>query len=182
MLAAASVLLGWRLRQPRLRRPTATAAGRARQLERLTLRVFGARRGITAMDVGARLTLIGRATRVEWVERPRDPYSFAELEGTEGRLVVAHRSVLRRGLAAGCHLYALGKVKAVDDGIVLEAEFEGPDRHRTAVWEDWLATLARPAYDLYPGSLAVEWELPAIAGRSGSPDLLSRLRGSAERA
>jgi hypothetical protein len=182
MLSAASVLLGWRLRQPRLRRPTAAAASRAKRLARVTLRVPGARRLITDGDVGRRLTLIGRATRVEWVERPRKPYSFAELEGTDGRLVVAHRSVVRRGLAAGCHVYALGNVKADDDGVVLEAEFEGPNQHRTAVWEDWLATLARPAYDLYPGSIAIEWELPAIGRRSGVPDLFSRLGGKIQSA
>jgi hypothetical protein len=176
MLAAACVLLGWRLRQPRLRRTTASAAGRAMQLQRLTLRIAGARRALTPMDLGARLTLIGRATRVDWLERPLKPYSLVELEGAGGRLVVAHRSVVRRGLAAGCHVYALGNVKSFDDEVVLEAEFEGPDQHRTAVWEDWLATLARPAYDLYPGSLAVEWEFPAIEGRSGAPDLLSRWR------
>jgi hypothetical protein len=182
LLVAASVLVGWRVRQPRLRGPTATAAGRARQLERFTLRVPGARRTVSTSDVGARLTLVGRATRVEWVERPTDPYSFVELEGTDARLVVAHRSVPRRGLAPSCHVFALGKVKAIDDGVVLEAEFEGPDRHRTAVWGEWLAALARPSYDLYPGSLAMEWELPAIGERNAGSDLLCRLRGNAERA
>jgi hypothetical protein len=178
MLSAASVLLGWRLRQPRLGRTTATAAGRAGGLQRATLVIAGARRLIAAGSAGRRLTLIGRATRVEWVERPSKPYSFVELEGTDARLVVAHRSVARRGLVPGCHVWALGNVKVDDEGVFLEAEFEGPDRHRTAVWEDWLATLARPAYDLYPGSLAVEWELPPIGRLSGAPDLLARLTGS----
>jgi hypothetical protein len=128
------------------------------------------------------MAYVGRATRVEWVERPTKPYSFVELAGSDARLLVAHRSVVRRGLAAGSNVYALGNVKAGDEGVVLEAEFEGPDRHRTSVWEDWLATLARPAYDLYPGSLAIEWELPAITARSGAPDLLSRLSWEAQRA
>ena len=77
-------------------------------------------------------------------------------------------------------MYALGNAKEFEGGVALEAEFEGPDQHRTAVWEDWLATLARPAYDLYPGSLAVEWELPAITATSGAFDLLSRWRGASD--
>ena len=42
-------------------------------------------------------------------------------------------------------------------------------------WEEALAAWARPAYDLYPDSVAAEWGLPALDVRGGGSDFYGRV-------
>jgi hypothetical protein len=53
--------------------------------------------------------------------------------------------------------------------------FEGPGTHQKAIWEDWLAVLTRPAYDLYPETLDADWSLTTADGRIPPGDLMARL-------
>lgn len=134
-----------------------------------------ARSALTARDVGARRSLLGPVSRVKWIERPRKPYSFAVLEDSGAVVFVPHKSLRSHGVGAGRQLWAKGTVKRGKLGPYLEIEFEGPGTNRNEFWEDWLAVLARPAYDLHPATLLADWELSRLDRPSGRLELLARI-------
>jgi hypothetical protein len=177
LLAAGCVLVDARVRTPRGAAAVRRAAEGARRASRTAMRVPAARRRVSGLDDGTRIAFTGRVARVIWFDRPRKPYTRITLGGVAAPLLVSHKNMTRRGLAPGCHVWAIGNVKEVQpEGLAVECEFEGPDRHRDTYFEDWLATVVRPVYDLYPGSVAMEWELPPVDRRRGGWDLFSRLR------
>lgn len=175
-LAAGCVLVDARVRTPRRAPSARRAAQAADRLSRTVMRVPLARRTVRELDAGSRIELAGRASGVTWIERPRKPYTRIGLDGVGVPLLVSHKNMVRRGLGVGCHVWALGNVKKVrPEELAVECEFEGPEIHRKTYFEDWLVTVARPAYDLYPGSVAMEWEFPPIDRRRAGWDLYSRL-------
>lgn len=174
MAAAACIVLHRRLLLERLARTTKPAAEKTTLIRRDVVRPELARTQLTEIDVGRRFSLIARTTAIEWIERPRKPYTRVEFDGASIDLHVPHRSLERRGAIPGVVLWATGTVKTATPPY-LESEFEGPGTHRARYFEDYLATLARPSYDLYPGTMLVEWEFPRLDDGRGANDLIGRL-------
>ena len=174
MTAAGSVFLHRRLMLDRLVRPTKRAVERTNALRRTVVRPELARTQLSALDGGGRFSFLGRTSEVEWIERPRKPFTRVEFEGATLGLHVPQRSLERRGVRPGTVLWAMGTVKAGEPPY-LESEFEGPGQHKAEYFEDYLATLARPAYDLYPGTMLLEWEFPPLERGAGANDLVGRM-------
>lgn len=173
MLAAATVVIHRRLLDPRLRRGLAGIAARRGVLWRARPQPRLARRSPLGAAPMERIEVVGHVTATGWVDRPRIPYSFARCDGFEVRF--HHRNMAAIGVAAGRHLWARGKAEADGDLPIVVGELEGPGTHAGAVWEDWLAAEARPAYDLYPRLLDMACEFPRLGDRGGSLDLIARL-------
>jgi hypothetical protein len=173
-LVAGSILIDKRLRDRRRAKSTADAARRATRLRRTPLNPSGARKTLRSSDKGKNLAVVTRLGRVNYVERPRKPYSGAAIQGG-GELRVPHKNMRRVGVVGGSWVVAAGKVKATGGDRVLEVEFEGPGQHKREYFEDFLFDLARPAYDLYPSVLRMTWEFPDPHVRGGGADLMSRI-------
>jgi hypothetical protein len=172
-LVAGAILIDKRLRDRRRRKPTADAARRATRLRRAPLNPNGARKTLRASDEGKSVAVVTRLGRVNYVERPRKPYSGAGIDG--GELRVPHKNMRRVGVVGGSWVVAAGKAKVLDEDRVLEVEFEGPGQHKREYFEDWVVDLARPAYDLYPSVLRMTWEFPDPRVSGGGADLMSRI-------
>lgn len=177
MLAGACVLLEHRMRNNRLRATTAELAALRKTLMRLEPRPAQTLRGLSRPLVGrTRVSLLGLARQINWVERPEKPYGEMRLAPWNHLVRLPYKSFKRHGVSPGAVVIVTGKVK--DDceaGLLLEVEQEGPTTHAATVWEDWLATELRPQYDLHPASLRAAWELPAFGAPSGRLDLLTRV-------
>lgn len=175
MLAAALVVLDWRLRRPRTHRTTGDIAASRTRRARRYLRLTVARRALVGTPSGTRMDLLGRVTDVRWIDRPEKPYSAATLVGTPGELRVPYKSIGRVGVVDGAGVWARGKVERDGDVAYLKVEFEGPGTHQRTYWEDWLANEVRASYDLYPGTVFMEWELPRIGTNGSGSDLYARI-------
>jgi hypothetical protein len=178
-LVAGAILIDKRLRDKDRRKPTADAARRASKLRRTPLNPNGARKTLRSSDLGKGLAVVAQVGKVDYVERPRKPYSSAAIDGV-GELRVPHKNMRRVGVVPGSWVVAAGKVKAAGREGILEVEFEGPGQHMREYFEDWVCDLARPAYDLYPSVLRMTWEFPDPKVRGGGADLLSRVDHLAE--
>ena len=174
MAAAGCVMLHRRLLLDRLARGTKFAVERIPALRRDVVRPEIARTDLSAIDVGRRFSLLGRASEVEWIGRPQKPYTRVGFVAATVDLHVPQRSLDRRGVTPGTVVWAMGTVKK-GPPLYLESEFEGPGQNSRRYFEDYLATLTRPAYDLYPGSMLLEWEFPRIKVARGANDLISRV-------
>lgn len=173
-LVAAAELLVARLAVPRSAKSTAAAAERARTLRRPPPDPSRVRTVLGAADTGQHVAVVGRIAKLEFIERPRKPYSRVVLT-RRLELHVPYRNVRRLGLTPGAWTWAAGEAKSSGDGPVLEVEFEGPGQHRSAVFEDFLADLVRRVYDLYPGVVLLEWAFPDVGEAGGPGDLAARL-------
>jgi len=112
--------------------------------------------------------------RGEIVHQDRPGFNKPPARLTVGDAVKPLSTVLTRPGAPGTVVWAMGTVKQGQPPY-LESEFEGPGQHRRRYFEDYLVTLTRPAYDLYPGAMLLEWEFPRIEAARGANDLISRV-------
>jgi len=174
MAAAGCVMLHRRLLLDRLARGTKLAVERIPALRREVVRPELARTDLSGLDVGRRFSLLGRTSEVEWIGRPQKPFTRVAFVGATVGLRVPRRSLGRRGVTPGTVVWAMGTVKQGQPPF-LESEFEGPGQHRRRYFEDYLATITRSAYDLYPGTMLVEWEFPRIEAARAANDLISRV-------
>jgi hypothetical protein len=182
MLATAGLLLQWRLHNRHTASATRRIAASRTSLRRDLPRLGSARRDLTGAAPGTRARLFGRASAVTFEERPNRPRSTVTLQDAACTLVAPFRSLPRRGILAGAAIWADGRVETGGDGRpFLKVDLEGPGQHARTVWEDWLAALARPVYDLHPGTLHMEWDLPAEPHAAGL-DLMARLTRTTDRA
>jgi hypothetical protein len=175
MLSAGAVVVGARLARGGRGAKAITRAADTKQLRRRALAPGQARVTLGQADVGRTATVVGRVDELGFVERPQKPYSRATLAGSPLELRVPRRNMRRVGVAHGSWVCGRGHVKEERGQRYVEVEFEGPGTHRKAVFEDWLADLVRPVYDLYPGVLLMEWQLPAPGERGSEADAFSRL-------
>jgi hypothetical protein len=173
-LVAGAILIDKRLRDRRRAKPAADAARRATKIRRTPLNPGSARKTVRTSDRNKRLTVVAQLGKVGYVERPRKPYSGAEIDG-DTELRVPYKNMRRVGVVQGSWVVAAGKVKVAGQDRALEVEFEGPGQHRGEYFEDWVFDLARPAYDLYPGVLRMTWDFPDPKVKGGGADLLSRI-------
>lgn len=175
LLASAIVVLRARFTSRRTIRTTAEIAGSRTLLSRNDSRLRATGRTLGNASEGARVGLRGRTRDIAWVARPNTPYTRVRLHGTETALCIHHKNAARLGLQADMAIWAAGKVEDVAGARALVVEFEGPGQHAGRCWEDWLASELRPAYDLYPQVLRMDWEYPPAAGTRISADLRARL-------
>ena len=179
MLAGATILVAQRVCATRSRTSTRKVAERRETLRRKTIDLEKVDLSLEYLNVGDSINVIGCPLSVEWEERPGKPVSVVGLKGIT--VIAPHKSLRRQGLTPGAWGWFSGTVQ--DDGNqgrYLEIEQEGPTTHAGEIWEDWLVTEVRSAYDLYPGSLMAEWEFP-VAGHFGSKmDYLTRVSNAVE--
>jgi hypothetical protein len=176
MLAAALVVVEWRQRRARTLATTREIAQSRSLLYRSFMRSRVARRSLRGLPPGAPASLIGRIEQISFVQRPTEPFSRAILADTGEVLVVPHRSLTRQGVVVGTFIWASGTVRHdTSIGTHLKVGFNGPGTHRMTHWEDWLADLVRPAYNLYPGTMALEWEFPPLLSGGRRTDLYIRI-------
>ncbi len=174
MLAAAAVMLHQRIHE----NPSGTAqiAERRTTLRRRDVRPSASWRRVPRSLLGRRsVRIVGVIESAAFIERGDKPYGVATLVAGAGTLRLPHKNFLRVGAARGCIIAAVGLVKSdAALGLCLEVEQEGPTSHENAVWEDWLAVMARPAYDLYPNSLRAEWDFPDLRQHGARMDFVAR--------
>jgi hypothetical protein len=177
MLAAALVMLDWRYRNPRTAWSTARIALSRERLARPAVVFPLTAHTLAGREPGTQRAVFARIANVDWIDRPRKPYSSADMKGVTGSLVVPYKSLRHQGATDGVYVWAKGKIKQPDKDAppLLEVEFEGSGNHARHVWEDWLAVLARDAYELHPGSLYMEWEYPRLGLVGSSSDLHARI-------
>lgn len=178
MGAAALVLLDWRARQRNRVKGLRDRAAACVRLARVSSLSTASPTRLPDGRVGATWSLLGRVRRIQFAETAQPPFSIATLDPGPAEIFLPHRNLRRVGVAVGGTLFARGKVKAFGEKAIarLEVAFEGPGSSERLYWEDRLAVLARPAYDLHPGTLALDWELPRLGSRGSASELLSRLR------
>ena len=178
-LAAAAICLHARLMDPATRSTTPEVAERRTRLARRELSPRNAWIYVSEALIGrTNMSVLGSIRDIEWIERGAKPFGAAVLAPSGSAVRLPFKSFTRNGISPGATVLAVGRVKPADDRTPepwLEIEQEGPTEHANTVWEDWLAVLVRDTYDLYPGSLRVEWELPAFGARGGRNDLLARI-------
>jgi len=173
-LVAGAILIDKRLRDRRRAKPTADAARRASKLRRTPLNPNSARKTLRSSDRNKRLALVAQLGKVDFIERPRKPYSDAQIDGV-GELRVPHKNMRRVGVAQGSWVVAAGRVKTTGGERILEVEFEGPGQHTREYFEDYVIDLGRPAYDLYPDVLRMTWDFPDPGFKGQGADLISRI-------
>ncbi len=175
MLAAAVLGLQAQLTQNRRRASLVRQARACHRLSRPFIELNQARRGLLRQSPGTVATIIGRIESVYWQERPRKPVSLIRLKGTGLEILVPYRSMPRNGIAPGMSLAVRGKVKESKAGkLFLESTTEGLRRFSKDYWEDRLADRVRKIYDLYPDSLAMDWDFADPASAPGRRARLTR--------
>ncbi|MEQ1895856.1 MAG: hypothetical protein ABL971_00555 [Vicinamibacterales bacterium] len=178
-LAAAAICLHARLLDPATRSTTPEIAERRTRLSRRDLSPRNAWTHVSDALVGRTgVSVLGAIRDLQWIERGARPFGAAVFAPSGSVVRLPFKSFTRNGISPGATVLAVGRVKPADDHTPepwLEIEQEGPSEYANTVWEDWLAVLVRDAYDLYPGSLRAEWELPAFGARGGRNDLLARI-------
>jgi hypothetical protein len=176
MLAAAAVLLDWRFRQGRAASGRMQHAARSR---RVLVRKSKARAlprvRLDDLPDGHTVVTTGRIDDLAFVKRPDKPFTRVVLKNGGGTIHVPFKNARRLGWQAGVAILVRAKIARKDGQRVAEGMFEGPGTHQKAIWEDWLAVLTRPAYDLYPETLDADWSLTTADGRIPPGDLMARL-------
>jgi hypothetical protein len=174
MLAAACVVVHARLCNKRTLRTTGEIARRRNRISRRDVEPARALCHLNDRMLGRTVSVLGFVAGISWIERPDKPYGTATLRGRPLR--IPFKSLTRQGVSAGAAVCVTGRVKEDSTlGIALEVEGEGPTSHEGEVWEDWLAVQVRDLYDLYPGSLRMQWAFPSAGARGGRMDLLARV-------
>lgn len=175
MLGAASLLLMFRMTTTAKASGLRQVAENRTQLVRPEAMMRAAVPRVRGSGVGDAIRLQARCVDLEWVDAG-DGYSRVVVEAGEiTELRLARRNLQRAGLAKGSWLYVPGTV--VEEGGARFLEIGRLPITTTArdIWEDYLISETRPAYDLAPGSIDMLWELPDLREIGGPNDLHGRL-------
>lgn len=174
MVVGASLVLAARLRD---RRDVAELQRAAKRRALMARDVWSFERATRRADRGLEHGLVG--TVAELV-----------LDGAEGgaarrraharlangqRVEVPYKHLATQGVTVGAAVWLRGKLSHD----VFEVEQEGLTASARTVWEDYLAGLVRPAFDLAPGAIFGDWELPAPDAMRRVTDLVVRIGGAA---
>jgi hypothetical protein len=175
MLAAAAVLLDWRFRQGRAAGGRVQDAARSRRelIRKPNVRTIP-RIGLNELPVGQTIVASGHIDQVAFVQRPDKPFTRVILKNSGGAVLVPFKNARRLGWQPGVAILVRAKVAQKEGQRVAESMFEGPGTHQNTIWEDWLAVLTRPVYDLYPETLDADWSLTTADGRIPPGDLIAR--------
>lgn len=175
MLSAASLLLMFRLTT------TAKAAGLRRVAEsrrkvaRPWAEMLAAVPRVTGASIGDRVRLQAHCTDIAWVEEGDGFTRITVDAGQVSELRLARRNAQRVGVAKGSLLYLAGTVAEDAGTTFLQVGLVPVATHSADIWEDYLISEVRPAYDLVPGSIDMLWELPDLKQVGGRNELHGRL-------
>ena len=175
MLAANLVLLQERLRNKTTIRTTAEIAESRSTLRRLLPAFDFVPESYGPPRDRERIKVIDRLVAIEWIQAPEKPFTEAQTDSRGETVLIPYKRVTSQGCVEGAQFWAKGRVKQGPSNKYFEVEFEGSGNHQMEVWEDWLAYQVRNIYNLYPGSLYMEWEFPEIGSEFDSADYFARI-------
>lgn len=175
MLSAASLMLMFRLTNSAKATGLRQVAENRTQLARPWAEMLAAVPQVTGAAVGDRVRLQARCTDVAWVD-DGDGYTRVTVNADQvSELRLSRRNAQRAGLAKGSWLYLAGAL-AEDAGTeFLQVGLLPINANAADIWEDYLISETRPAYDLVPGSIDMLWELPDLREIGGRNELHGRL-------
>jgi hypothetical protein len=175
MLSAASLMLMFRLTNPAKAAGLRTVAENRTRLARPEAEMLAALPLVSGASVGDRVRLQARCNDVTWID-DGDGYTRITVDaGDVSELRLSRRNAQRAGLARGAWLYLAGTL-AEDAGTrFLQVGLRPVAANAAEIWEDYLISETRPAYDLVPGSIDMLWELPDMREIGGRNELHGRL-------
>ncbi len=175
MLSAASLMLMFRLTNAAKTTGLRKVAENRTQLARPWAEMLAAVPQVVGTTIGDRVRLQTRCVDIAWVD---DGDGFTRITvdaGQVSELRLPRRNAQRAGLAKGSWLYLAGTL-AEDAGTeFLQVGFLPISANATDIWEDYLISETRPAYDLVPRSIDMLWELPDLREIGGRNELHGRL-------
>ncbi len=146
-----------------------------KKLRRRTPNVQLSLKGLKGLEKYTRLPIAAYVNDITWLNRGNKPYSFATEVNGNFDIRLYYKNMLRSGMSADTWIWVKGKKEGSNASPRVVAEFEGVGQHQGTYWEDYLVTELRDAYNLYPGSLHMEWEFPVLGKRGALNDIVSRI-------
>jgi hypothetical protein len=178
MLAAAGMLLYYRMTDSRLRSTTMRIAERRETLFAELFDLAGVVRSLDGLDDLQRISLAAWVSGGKLIERPETPYTRLSISPTE-ELRVHYKNTRWLGVGEQQAVIVRCKVEPAQDGLrYAVAEFEGPTTSAGRVWESWLQANVRNQYDLAPASLHWCTSFPALTSTLASLHLDAHTAGS----
>lgn len=175
MLSAASVLLMFRLTNSAKAKGLSKVAGNRTTLARSVARMRAAIPNVTGASVGDQVRLQARCLDIEWVEDGDGYTKISVAAGQVSELRLPRRNAQRAGLAKGAWLYLVGSLAQEAGTEFLLVKLLPISANAANIWEDYLISETRTAYDLVPGSIDMLWELPDLREIGGRNELHGRL-------
>lgn len=133
-------------------------------------------RALSRIKDYTRLTICTYINDIQWIDSAVKPYSFASSISEDYFVRLYYKSMARSGMSSKIWVWTKGKKETKEGMPVVVAEFEGLGQHQDEYWEDYLATKMNDYYNLYPGSLHMEWEFPVIGSIGAINDLIARIK------
>jgi len=175
MLSGAVLMLMFRLTNSAKAAGLRQVAQNRAQLSRPWAEMLAAVPIVAGAAVGDRVRLQARCTEVTWVD-DGDGYTRITVDaGQVSELRLTRRNAQRAGLVKGAWLYLAGTLAEDSGTSFLPIDRVPISDHATDIWEDYLISETRPAYDLVPGSIDMLWELPDLREIGGRNELHGRL-------
>jgi len=175
MLSAASLMLMFRLTNSAKAAGLRKVAENRSKLVRSEAEMLAALPLVSGASVGDRVRLQARCNDITWVDGGGGYTRITVDAGDVSELRLSRRNAQRAGLAKGAWLYLAGTL-AEDAGTqFLQVGLRSVSTNAADIWEDYLISETRPAYDLVPGSIEMLWELPDLREIGGRNELHGRL-------
>jgi hypothetical protein len=175
MLAAACLHLVFRLTNARKSSGLRQVAMNRERLRRSTSGWLAAQATFATAKVGTPARVIARTHSVSWVDEDDGYTSILISADALAELRIPRLNAMRAGVAQGSWILAEGTIRESGGQPFLEVGRVATAHHATEVWEDYLATQIRSAYDLHPRSLDLAWELPDLREIGAHNELHGRL-------
>lgn len=175
MLSAASLMLMFRLTNSAKATGLRKVAENRTRLARPVAEMFAAVPQVTGASVGDRVRLQARCTDIAWVDDGDGHTRITVDAGQVSELRLSRRNAQRAGLAKGTWLYLAGTLTKDSGTEFLQVGLLPISSNAADIWEDYLISETRPAYDLVPGSIDMLWELPDLREIGGRNELHGRL-------
>ncbi len=175
MLSASTLMLMFRLTNSAKAAGLRQVAQNRTQLARPWAEMLAAVTRVTGASVGDRVRLQARCTDISWID-DGDGYTRVSVNaGQVSQLRLPRRNAQRAGLARGSWVYLAGTLTE-DAGVsFLQVGLVPISVNAAKVWEDYLISETRSAYNLVPGSIDMLWELPDLHQIGGRNELHGRL-------
>ena len=175
MLSAAILMLMFRLTNSAKAAGLRQVAQNRAQLARPWAEMFAATTRVTDASVGERVRLQACCADITWVDSGNGYTRITVDAGQVSELRLSRRNAQRAGLAKGSWMYLAGTL-AEDAGVsFLQVDLVPISGNAADIWEDYLISETRSAYDLVPGSIDMLWELPDLREIGGRNELHGRL-------
>jgi len=175
MLSAASLMLMFRLTNTVKAAGLRKVAKNRSRLARPWAEMLTAVPQVVGATTGDQVRLLTRCVDIAWVD---DGDGFTRIivdAGQVSELRLPRRNAQRAGLAKGSWLYLAGTLAEDAGTVFLQVGLLPISANASDIWEDYLISEARPAYDLVPGSIDMLWELPDLREIGGRNELHGRL-------